>query len=199
MKAIHDAPSAPRDDRGASWPALERLHTVIFDFDGVFTDNNVYVSDEGRELVRCSRGDGLGVAMLRRYAERHGGSPHVFVLSTELNTVVTSRARKLKLECRQGVADKVAAVEGYFAERRPTDAAPYAGMLFAANDLNDLALIQRAAYSVVPADAHPLVKRAATFTMPQRGGEGFVRAVIERLLQLDTLSMEEICGLVSDR
>jgi 3-deoxy-D-manno-octulosonate 8-phosphate phosphatase (KDO 8-P phosphatase) len=184
--------------RRREWPAIARLHTVIFDFDGVFTDNTVYVSDEGREHVRCNRADGLGLDMLRRYAARNGGAPRFFILSTETNPVVTARAKKLKMECRQGIADKVAAVDAYFVEARRADPAPYAGLLFAGNDLNDLALIQRAAYSVVPDDAHPLVKRAATFTLPQRGGEGFVRAVVERLLALETLSMEEVRGLVSD-
>lgn len=177
---------------------VEDLHTIVFDFDGVFTDNAVYVSDEGREFVRCSRSDGLGLDLLRRYRDRVAPTLEIFVLSTETNPVVTARAKKMKLACRQSVNDKVRAVDEYFAERRPGDATPYAGLLFVGNDLNDLALIQRAAYSVVPSDAHVLVREAARFTLPETGGHGFVRALIERLLRIDHMSVEDLRGLISD-
>jgi len=178
---------------------MSRLHTIIFDFDGVFTDNTVYVAEDGREIVRCSRADGLGMDILRRWVARNGDSLKFFILSTETNPVVLARAKKLKTECRHGVSDKLATVQAYFAEQRPTDATPFDGLMFVGNDLNDLALMERAAYSVVPSDAHPLVRKAATYALPERGGDGFVRALIERLLQVNTLSMEEVRGLVSDR
>ena len=42
---------------------------VVFDFDGVFTDNTVYVDQNGVESVRCWRGDGLGLDLLRKCLE----------------------------------------------------------------------------------------------------------------------------------
>ena len=44
---------------------FSKVQLVAFDFDGVFTDNAVYVSQDGNETVRCWRGDGLGLARLR--------------------------------------------------------------------------------------------------------------------------------------
>ena len=41
---------------------------VVFDFDGVFTDNTVWTDESGTESVRCWRGDGLGLQMLRDLA-----------------------------------------------------------------------------------------------------------------------------------
>ena len=41
-------------------PDWRDLHTIVFDFDGVFTDNKVWVDQNGVESVRCDRGDGLG-------------------------------------------------------------------------------------------------------------------------------------------
>jgi 3-deoxy-D-manno-octulosonate 8-phosphate phosphatase (KDO 8-P phosphatase) len=181
-----------------SWPKIDEIHTLIFDFDGVFTDNRVIVSQDGMEMVSCSRADGLGMDMLRRHIAQNG-SPTAFILSTEANLVVTARARKLKMECLQGVADKLQSIENHFAQTLPNERAPFDGLMYVGNDLNDLAVMRRATYSVAPADAHPLVRRAATFTLPQFGGRGFVRAIVERLLQLNTLSTEEVCELVSDR
>ena len=63
-----------------------------------------YVFEDGREAVACSRGDGMGLAMLR-----DTGLP-LAVLSTEKNPVVDARCRKLGMECRHGLADKRAAL-----------------------------------------------------------------------------------------
>ena len=49
-----------KEDINLSW---KNIHTIIFDFDGVFTDNKVYISENGKESVRCDRGDGLAFDM----------------------------------------------------------------------------------------------------------------------------------------
>jgi YrbI family 3-deoxy-D-manno-octulosonate 8-phosphate phosphatase len=181
------------------WPRIEDLHTIILDFDGVFTDNKVYVDGSGTEVVRCDRADGLAVDFLRRYRLRAAADLDVFILSTERDPVVAARARKLQLPCEQGVGDKLAFVTAYLERRRPGVGDPFAGMLCLANDLNDLPLMQRVGFSVVPDNAHPLVKRLADAVLPERGGDGFVRAVVERLLGIPEMTLEEIGELVSDR
>ena len=45
---------------------MPEINLLILDFDGVLTDNKVYVFEDGREAVVCHRGDGWGS---RRYAE----------------------------------------------------------------------------------------------------------------------------------
>ena len=81
-----------RDSIGEELAALiRRVRLVVFDFDGVFTDNAVYVSEDGKEAVRCWRSDGLGLRELKRL-----GIPAVIV-STETNPVVTARSRKLAI------------------------------------------------------------------------------------------------------
>ena len=82
----------------------------------------------------------------------------VFILSTETNPVVGERAAKLRLACHQGVSDKLAFVNERLATRFPDSVDPYAGVVFLGNDLNDLPLLRRAGWAVVPADAHPLVR-----------------------------------------
>ena len=39
--------------RTAHSAVLRAVRMVVFDFDGVFTDDAVYVSEDGRESVRC--------------------------------------------------------------------------------------------------------------------------------------------------
>lgn len=178
-----EAPGTP-----APWPRVDALHTVLFDFDGVFTDNAVYVFEDGREAVRCHRGDGLAIDWLRHATGRGGAPLALGILSTERNTIVAARARKLQLPCVQAVGDKLGHVVEYFARQRPDDPDPFGGLLYAGNDLNDLALMRRAGFSVAPADADRRIRAAASAVLPQTGGDGFVRALVECLLRIDERS-----------
>jgi YrbI family 3-deoxy-D-manno-octulosonate 8-phosphate phosphatase len=182
-----------------SWPALDHIHTIIFDFDGVFTDNKVYVSQEGREWVCCDRADGLGIDFLRRYWKKNDPKPNMFILSTERNPVVAARARKIRLRCVQGVSNKLAFVSRYLTSNCEGVPNPFAGLIYVANDLNDLPLLEKAGFSIVPSDAHNRVKQIASVVLPQKGGEGFVRAAVERLLGISNMTMEEIYELICDR
>lgn len=178
-------------------PVASDVHTIIFDFDGVFTDNKVWIDQDGRECVRCDRADGLAMDLLRS-ARRIGlVEADVFILSTETNPVVRERAAKLRLTCYQGVSDKLAFVNERLATRFPDSADPYAGVVFLGNDLNDLPLLRSAGWAVVPADAHPLVQVIADVVLPEHGGESFVRRFVERMLNVDQMSEGEIYELVS--
>jgi len=178
-------------------PSAADVHTIIFDFDGVFTDNKVWVDQDGRESVRCDRADGLAMDLLRS-AHRLGlVEADVFILSTETNPVVRERAAKLRLTCHQGVPDKLAFVNERLAAQFPDSADPYAGVVFLGNDINDLPLLRSAGWAVVPVDAHPLVQAIADVVLPDRGGESFVRRFVERMLNIDQMTEDEIDELVS--
>ncbi len=180
------------------FPAMAAIHTVAFDFDGVFTDNKVWVDQDGRESVRCDRGDGLAFDLVRSFQKRGKLNAEFFILSKEPNPVVLGRARKLKLDCRHGIRDKLTFMREYLATRFPSNPDSFAGLVYLGNDLNDLPLMRHAGYTVAPADAHPKVQEIAHLVLEQRGGEGFVRAFIERLLGIDHLTKEEIDELISN-
>jgi len=184
---------------GRAWPVLASIHTIVFDFDGVFTDNTVMVDQDGVESVRCSRADGLAIDMLRASIDMGKLKAEMFILSREANPVVKARAEKLKLEYRYNSADKKGYMDAYLAQRFPRAASAYQGVVFLANDLNDLELIGAAGFSVVPEDAHPMVKESASTTLPRRGGDGFVRLFVERLLNVAEMRLESIYELVRHR
>ena len=73
------------------------VRLIAFDFDGVMTDNRVYVDETGRETVACSRYDGLGLARLRALGIA------LCIVSTEVNPVFAQRALKLKIDVEHGV------------------------------------------------------------------------------------------------
>jgi YrbI family 3-deoxy-D-manno-octulosonate 8-phosphate phosphatase len=142
---------------------------VVFDFDGVFTDNSVLCDASGGEWVRCSRSDGLGLQKLSRL-----GIP-AWVLSTEVHPVVSKRCSKLGIPCRQGLADKRSALEQLAAELK----VELGAVVYVGNDINDLGCLRAVGIPVVVADAHPDVMTSARYRTLRAGGCGAVREVCD--------------------
>lgn len=150
-----------------------RYRAVVFDFDGVFTDNRVYVFEDGRETVACDRADGMGIASLRR------AGYEVAVLSTETNGVVSARCRKLGIRCRQGLGDgKAAALRELAAEL----GIGLEQIIYVGNDRNDTECLRIAGLAVTVADAHPEAMRHARWVLTRPGGRGAVRELCDHLL-----------------
>jgi 3-deoxy-D-manno-octulosonate 8-phosphate phosphatase (KDO 8-P phosphatase) len=154
--------------------ALARVKLVVFDFDGVFTDNFVYVSETGAEMVRCSRADGLGLEALARVGIAS------LILSTETNRVVTERAKKLKVPCLHGLSDKLTALNTLLDERRIDPAC----VAYVGNDVNDVGCLKLVGAPIVVADAHPAVLPLACLRTTRPGGRGAVREVCDLLVEL---------------
>jgi N-acylneuraminate cytidylyltransferase len=154
-----------------AWP--DRIDLVVFDFDGVMTDNAVWVGEGGQERVRCDRADGLGIDRLR------AAEVPMLVVSTERHPVVAARCAKLRLECHQAIGDKAAFLAAHLAERGVDPArAAYVG-----NDANDLGCLRMVGLPVAVADAWPEAKAAARLVLRHRGGGGAVREFADLLLE----------------
>lgn len=150
-----------------------RLRLVVFDFDGVFTDNAVYTAEDGREMVRCSRSDGWGLRRLEKLGVR------LLVLSTEENPVVGARCRKLKLPYRQGVSDKLSVLREITGEA----GLDLAEVAFVGNDINDVECLRAVGFPVAVADAYPEALAAALYHTRRAGGQGAVREFCERVAE----------------
>ena len=153
-------------------PLPEQVQLVVFDFDGVMTDNRVWVDESGRELVAASREDGMGVSLLRK------NGIAAWVLSTETNPVVTARCRKLDLPVYQSVADKGVALCNLLAERNIDPQ----GVVYLGNDVNDIPCFPQVGCAVVVADAHPEARRQADLVLSRPGGFGAVRELCDLLV-----------------
>ena len=151
---------------------LRALPAILFDFDGVFTDNSVVVSETGAESVRCSRADGIGLSSLRKTGVTVG------IVSSEVNEVVQRRADKLGVPCRHGCESKESAARELLAGTgvRLEDIG------FVGNDVNDLPIMRRVAVPIAVSDAHPLVRKVAVITLRQPGGYGAVREICDLIV-----------------
>ena len=177
-------------------PKYENIHTIVFDFDGIFTDNKVYVDQEGKESVRCDRSDGLGFDFLRTFIKRKKWDLEYFILSKETNPVVLARAKKLKLPCKNSEDNKLVYLQKYLKERFVNYEEAFKGLLYLGNDLNDLPAMRFSGFSVAPSDSHPLVLKEADLIINKKGGDGFVRAFIEELIFRKKTSYEQITSLL---
>jgi N-acylneuraminate cytidylyltransferase len=154
-----------------SWP--ENISLLVMDFDGVLTDNRVWVNDKGEESVAANRSDSLGLSILR---EKTG--VECLVISKERNLVVEARCRKMQVPVMQAVDDKAAALQKVMIEKGLTSAE----VIYMGNDTNDLPCFPMVGYTVAPADAHPEVARQADLVLTLNGGHGAVRELCDILL-----------------
>lgn len=151
-----------------------RISLVALDFDGVLTDNRVWVDENGYERVASSRGDSMGLWLVRR------SLPIEFiVISTETNPVVSARCKKLGLETHQGIANKVEVFHEVLKQKN----IPAEETVFVGNDVNDLGCFREAGFAVAPADAEAEVKRCADLVLQHNGGKGAVREFCDLILQ----------------
>lgn len=142
---------------------------VVFDFDGVFTDNTVWTDSAGKETVRSWRGDGLGLQRLREL------KIPTWVLSTETNPVVAQRCGKLGIPCRQGLAAKHEALVEVVAE----EGVAIGDVAYLGNDINDAGCLRLVGVPIVVSDAHRDVLSLARYRTRTAGGSGAVREVCD--------------------
>ncbi|HWR65415.1 MAG TPA: acylneuraminate cytidylyltransferase [Bellilinea sp.] len=151
----------------------QTVKLVVFDFDGVMTDNRVWVDGEGHEFIAAYRSDSMGL-----HALRAAGVESV-VLSTETDKAVEARCRKIGIEVMQGVKDKAARLTNYLTERGIDPAQ----VVYVGNDVNDLPCFPLVGCAVAVADAQQEVLREADLVLSRNGGFGAVREICERILK----------------
>ncbi|MFB7594121.1 cytidylyltransferase domain-containing protein [Streptomyces sp. NPDC056160] len=164
-------PSGGESPAGAL-PAHDDIDAVVLDFDGTQTDDRVLIDSDGREFVSVHRGDGLGIAALRRSGLK------LLILSTEQNPVVAARARKLRLPVLHGIDRKDLALKQWCDEQ---GIAPER-VLYVGNDVNDLPCFSLVGWPVAVASAHDAVRGAARAVTTVPGGDGAIREIAGWLL-----------------
>jgi len=150
---------------------VAEIQLIIYDFDGVMTDNKVFLMDDGHEAVVVNRSDGLAVAKIKEM-----GISQIIVTS-ETNPVVAVRARKLGIPILQAVTDKKTAVKKLLKER----GIDVNNVVFIGNDLNDEDVMRFIGWPIASGDACPRIKKIARVVLSANGGCGVVREFLNFL------------------
>ena len=158
---------------------IDNIDVFVFDFDGVLTNNMVYLDQNGKESVSCNRGDGLAFDALRKLKKT------VYILSTEKNTVVSARAKKLQISVVQGVENKVTGIQEIIKKEN----CRMENILYVGNDLNDYRVMSICGFTACPADSHKKIKQISGIVLKTNGGYGVVRELLEDVFGLDFIEI----------
>lgn len=148
-----------------------KFDLIVYDFDGVMTDNRVYLSEDGKETVLCNRSDGLAVSLIKKL-----GIPQI-ILTTETNAVVQFRAKKLEIELIHSSADKKNDLKQYCIDMQIN----LKKVAYIGNDLNDLEVMQSVGFAFCPSDACVEIKTISYLCLESKGGDGVIREFLELL------------------
>jgi YrbI family 3-deoxy-D-manno-octulosonate 8-phosphate phosphatase len=146
-----------------------KIKLVVYDFDGVMTDNKVYTDQNGNEMVQVNRADGLGVAEIKKMEIEQ------IIMSTETNPVVSARAIKLDIPCLQGLDNKKDALLDY-SKKNDID---LKNVAYVGNDINDKNVMENTGMTFCPADAHETIKEISDHVFKRNGGDGVIRELLD--------------------
>ena len=158
---------------------MNNIKIIFTDFDGVLTDNKVYVLSNGLESVCCNRSDGLAINALKKSGIK------VVIISTETNNVVKVRGEKLGIETFYGVKNKRNFLNNFMKEKNLN----FENVFYLGNDINDLGAIDLMKYSACPSDANIYVKKKVSYILKTKGGDGVLRELAENIIKINLIKV----------
>jgi 3-deoxy-D-manno-octulosonate 8-phosphate phosphatase (KDO 8-P phosphatase) len=155
---------------------FQNINTFVFDVDGVLTDGSVLLLDNGLQARTMNVKDGLALQM----AITNGYK--VIIISGGSSEPIIQRLKYLGLtEINLGLKDKLKFME-LFVEQNNLD---WSQILFMADDLPDIPVLERVGLPCCPADAAIEVRKVSKYISSINGGKGCARDVIEKVLKLN--------------
>lgn len=152
----------------------EQVKLLVLDFDGVMTDDRVWVDQNGKETIAACRADGMGLEMLRKLTKIE-----VVVISKETNPVVAARCEKLGLQVFRSINQKKKVLLDLI-DKKMIDPKE---VVYVGNDRNDIECFPITGYAAVPSDAFITARRNADLVLDHHGGFGAVREICEMLIK----------------
>lgn len=158
------------------------IKLLICDIDGVFTNGQLYIDNNGEELFKPFHiHDGLGVKLLMK------SGVDVAIITAKTSKIVTHRMQALGItHLYQGYEDKIVPFEELARHLELS----YEQIAYLGDDLPDLPVIRRCGLGIAVANATPFVKKYAHWCTQASGGQGAVRETCELIMQAqDTMAM----------
>ena len=154
-----------KKDGSGLYALIRKIEMVVFDFDGVFTDNRVLVIQDGTEGVFCSRADGFGLGAVKKLGIR------LLVISTEKNPVVGARCKKLNIPYIQECENKSQILQ---MEANKLGIS-LNNIAYLGNDINDIECLEIVGLPACVSDSYSEVIAVSKYVTKAKGGYGAVR------------------------
>ena len=152
---------------------IKRIKIVASDVDGVLTDGGMYYSSKGDVQKKFHARDGMGISILKR-----NKIPTV-IITKEKNNIVKKWTSKMNVDrLFDGVKNKEILI--------PKLCSLYnlnkENIAYIGDDVNDLEIMKKVGFSVVPKDGNLEVKKIANHICKSNGGEGVLREICDLII-----------------
>jgi len=155
--------------------AFRQIDTLIFDVDGVMTNSELIVLENGDLLRKMNVRDGYAIKRALAAGIR------IAIITGGSSTGVVARLQQLGIQdVFHGVQNKLEVFRQYVAEHELDPMR----ILYMGDDLPDYKVMTKVGIPACPNDAAPEIIQISNYISPYVGGAGCVRDVIERLLRL---------------
>lgn len=154
---------------------LNKITTLMFDVDGVFTDGKVLVMENGEVVRNVFSKDGYAIhlAVQKKYK--------LVIISGGNNVAIKN------LLIRSGIEhifinqhDKLQCYKDFIYEHNINDEQ----VMYMGDDLPDYEIMSRVGVAACPNDSAPEIKSICSYISPKNGGEGCVRDIIEQVMRV---------------
>ncbi|MBL7894752.1 MAG: HAD hydrolase family protein [Bacteroidia bacterium] len=154
---------------------LNKITTLMFDVDGVFTDGKVLVMENGEVVRNVFSKDGYAIhlAVQKKYK--------LVIISGGNNVAIKN------LLTRSGIEhifinqhDKLQCYKDFIYEHNINDEQ----VMYMGDDLPDYEIMSRVGVAACPNDSAPEIKSICSYISPKNGGEGCVRDIIEQVMRV---------------
>lgn len=164
---------------------FREVHTFIFDVDGVMTDNQILVTEEGHLLRKMNVRDGYAIKKAVKAGYR------ICIITGGSSAGVRKRLEGLGvIDIYEGKSEtKLETFEAYVTQHN----LDLHGILYMGDDMPDRKVMRLVGVPTCPCDAIPEILEFVDYISPFKGGDGCVRDVIEKVMKLqDTWEYETL-------
>jgi len=153
---------------------IKKIKLLILDVDGVMTNGEIILDDQGRETKNFNVQDGYGIVLFQRAGHK------TVLLSARATEAVTARAKDLNIDrvC-QDADPKINAYKKLLGDLELKDEQ----VCFIGDDLPDIEVLQNVGFSVTVPNAVNEVKQIVDHITKREGGQGAIREVVELILK----------------
>ena len=152
------------------------IKLIVSDFDGVFTDNSVFILDEMTKVKKLSFKDLMGVSICVKNGIK------LAIISGEKSREIDYIAEKFELEdIHQGIRIKLPILQSLKDKYSLSDNE----ILYIGDDVNDIESLNCVKYAITVPGANYKVKLLPHIQITQaNGGDGAFREVVDNIIEL---------------
>jgi 3-deoxy-D-manno-octulosonate 8-phosphate phosphatase (KDO 8-P phosphatase) len=152
----------------------KKVKLVVFDVDGVLTNGQIIIGDNGEEYKAFHSRDGHGMKLLQYTGVE------IAIITGRTSRTVEHRMQSLGIKyVYQGQRVKLPVFQQLIKELKLSpEQCAYVG-----DDWVDLSIMSRVGLAIAVQDADPIVKKHAHFITTSKGGHGAAREVCELIME----------------